>query len=111
MKDSGTANPDLIYTKDDDVAYFFEEEFDVEVLLDEGQKAKATKEAWVAKPGNAAKKKAYNKLPENVVKRKAYNKAYGAKRLVKRFSDAWDRLEQSETSESAEQILRDHHLP
>ena len=72
----------------------------------------------MAKPGNAAKKKAYNKLPEtvvnrkaynklpeNVVRRKAYNKAYKAKLLVKRLSDARDRLKQDGTSESAERIL------
>ena len=128
---TGIANPHLSYTKGDDVAYFFEEEFDVEVLLYVGQKAKATSDAWIAKPGNAAKreayrklpenvvtKEAYNKLPENVVKRKAYdknpsyvmrkeayNKAYRAKVLVKRLSAARDRLKQDVTSESAERIL------
>ena len=117
FNDSGTANPELIYTKDDNVASFFKEKFAVEVLLVEGRKAKASNKASRAKPGNAAKAKATNKAsrakPGNAAKAKAYGIAYWAKNkgalrakvLAKRISAARKRLKRGKTSESATTIL------
>ena len=87
------------------------------VLLDEGRKAKATKEVWLAKPGNAAKQSASNNawlaIPENAAKRKATAKAYWAKnketltakKLAMLISAAATRLNSGDWSESATTIL------
>ena len=112
FNNTGIANPNLIYTKGDNVASFFTEEFDVEVLLDEGRKAKASSQAWLAKPGNAAKasvsNKAFMAIPGNAAKKKATNKAYWAKnketltaiKLASLISAAFDRLNSGDWSES-----------
>ena len=82
------ANPNLIYTKGDGVAYFYEEEFDVEVLVAEGRKVKANDEASRAKPEYAA-----------------YQIAYSARALARRISEAATRANSGEWSESATTIL------
>ena len=89
-KDTGIANPNLSYTKDDDDAYFYEEEFDVEVLVAEGRKVKANDEATRAKPEYAA-----------------YRIAYSARALARRISAAATRANSGEWSESSTTILRE----
>ena len=94
LQEDGIANPHLSYTKGDDVAYFFEEEFDVEVLVAEGRKVKANNEVSRAKPEYAAYRSAY---------RSAYSaknkEILTAKVLARRIAAAATRLNSGDWSE------------